>query len=255
MSEQVGYGNLGAFRQLFRRETGLSPTEYRRHLARRMSVEPALPARQLTRGVSGLLSTDSAISSRLGEPDAGLCCAHSKKSRDRAPSPLRTASAGDLAPSSQGADDAEYSSDVRLGEVTGERSGLARGLSTRPRIRNALSQGQKQTMSENATTPDRSGLLHLRPTGNEIGAIVCALLPFWITAGYRMTTTVNGVSHPSGFNIAGLVFGGIALVLLFLTARRLKSRSLPGPPALHIAIIAATAGLTAYQMWHANEIY
>ena len=33
--ERVGYGDLSAFRQLFKRETGLSPREYQRHFARR----------------------------------------------------------------------------------------------------------------------------------------------------------------------------------------------------------------------------
>jgi transcriptional regulator GlxA family with amidase domain len=34
VTAQIGYEDVSTFRQLFRRETGLSPTEYRRHFAR-----------------------------------------------------------------------------------------------------------------------------------------------------------------------------------------------------------------------------
>ncbi|WP_269764758.1 AraC family transcriptional regulator [Burkholderia ubonensis] len=40
MGEQVGYGDLSTFRQLFKRRTGLSPSEYQRRFAQ--SLEPGV---------------------------------------------------------------------------------------------------------------------------------------------------------------------------------------------------------------------
>jgi transcriptional regulator GlxA family with amidase domain len=37
--ERVGYGDISSFRQLFKRQTGLSPREYQRHFARRRLVQ------------------------------------------------------------------------------------------------------------------------------------------------------------------------------------------------------------------------
>ena len=41
VSERVGYGDLSTFRQLFKRETGLSPREYRRRFSLRSGAAPA----------------------------------------------------------------------------------------------------------------------------------------------------------------------------------------------------------------------
>jgi transcriptional regulator GlxA family with amidase domain len=43
VSERVGYDDVGAFRQLFRRETGVSPREYRRRFALRPQARAAHP--------------------------------------------------------------------------------------------------------------------------------------------------------------------------------------------------------------------
>ncbi|WP_332451838.1 AraC family transcriptional regulator [Burkholderia ubonensis] len=40
IGEQVGYGDLSTFRQLFKRKTGLSPREYQRRFAQ--SLEPGV---------------------------------------------------------------------------------------------------------------------------------------------------------------------------------------------------------------------
>lgn len=40
--ERVGYGDLSTFRRLFKRETGVSPSEYQRRFARRHRPSPRL---------------------------------------------------------------------------------------------------------------------------------------------------------------------------------------------------------------------
>jgi transcriptional regulator GlxA family with amidase domain len=41
--EQVGYGDISSFRQLFKRETGLSPRDYQRRFTRFTNAAPHRP--------------------------------------------------------------------------------------------------------------------------------------------------------------------------------------------------------------------
>jgi Na+/melibiose symporter-like transporter len=101
----------------------------------------------------------------------------------------------------------------------------------------------------NRPTQDRSALAAFRPTGKEIGALVCAVLPFVIFIGSTNRVVVNGqVVRDESFNLAGLILSIIAVGLVASAARELGLKFLRGPKALHIGLLALTGALALYQL-------
>jgi hypothetical protein len=97
--------------------------------------------------------------------------------------------------------------------------------------------------------PERAALAAFRPTGKEIGAFVCALLPFALFVGSTNRVVINGqVVRDESFNVLGLILATVAIGLVIGGFRELSSKFLLGPRALHAVLLGATGLLAVYQL-------
>jgi hypothetical protein len=90
----------------------------------------------------------------------------------------------------------------------------------------------------------------MKVTKHAITALVLAALPFVITIGDRAARSVNGIETVVwDYNYAGVIFGFIALLVLYMGVRDLHapSASKPEPRAPHYAMFAAIGLLAIYQ--------
>ena len=90
-----------------------------------------------------------------------------------------------------------------------------------------------------------------RPTGQEIGGAVCALLGFMVHFGSSTSRAVNGVVVESSQTDYGRILFGILAVVLagFAATSSSRSRIVPtGSMGLHKALAAAIACVGAYHL-------
>lgn len=97
--------------------------------------------------------------------------------------------------------------------------------------------------------PERTTLAAFRPTPKEIGALVCAALPFAVFVGSTNRVVVNGqVVRDESFNLLGVILALVALGLALSAWRALGDKFLRGPKPLHQALIAGTGLLALVQL-------